>query len=465
MTLKQVLLAMTVNFGLVFGISSTHGQDANTRAAIVESVHNETPGFMVRVDVNHANRIYRAGEDLKVTVKSEKAGYLYLVYTQADNKLSVLFPNKYQTDNYIPASELVHIPPREGATFRIRIGEPLGEEVLTAIVSPEPLKSLDTKSLTTGIGTEVGYETVKAAFVEGTRENTVRFSEHHVKIKTVSADVPVTTRKPRRIGVFIGLSRFKDRNIPQLSICHLDAYTMCEVMKPGLDHAFLLTNEQATLKNIEDCIRRTLVELSEPGDEIFIFWSGHGGRCADQNGDEKDGLDEYLVAYDSQRNKYETMLLDDQFGRWVQGLDGRKIVVILDTCHSAGNATNEKQISKGLDSPGIKAIGDAADFLDGELARTKDLGQQETAILASSRAAQVSFERRQGDLSAMTYFLTKLLLASTDGVTLNQAYEHVRVEVPRYISREFPGTTQDPVLIDETTPPVYLLPKRSSPRE
>ena len=82
----------------------------------------------------------------------------------------------------------------------------------------------------------------------------------------------------------------------------------------------------------------------------------------------------------------------------------------------------------------------------------------ETAILASSRAAQVSFERREGGLSAMTYFLANLIESSDGPVTLQQAYRHVSVKVPDYVKDRFPGATQEPVLVNQTSPPVYLRP-------
>jgi len=175
-------------------------------------------------------------------------------------------------------------------------------------------------------------------------------------------------------------------------------------------------------------------------------------------------MDEYLVPWDAIRNDYSTMLLDDAFGRWVQELDGRKIVVILDTCHSAGQATNEKAIASygksiSTDASYTKSLGDGAvDFLDGEFARTKDIGQKETAILASSKASQVSFERREGDLSAMTYFLANLLKSSNGPVTLEQAFVHLSSKVPEYIREQFPGGVQEPVLVNQTTPPLYLRP-------
>ena len=62
-------------------------------------------------DLTGENRIYREGELMSISVKSEKRGYLYLLYCQADNKVAVLFPNKSQRNNNIPAGRDVLVPP------------------------------------------------------------------------------------------------------------------------------------------------------------------------------------------------------------------------------------------------------------------------------------------------------------------------------------------------------------------
>ena len=38
-----------------------------------------------------------------------------------------------------------------------------------------------------------------------------------------------------------------------------------------------------------------VVRESEPGDTVWIHYSGHGGRVRDQDGDEEDGYDETLI--------------------------------------------------------------------------------------------------------------------------------------------------------------------------
>ena len=143
----------------------------------------------------------------------------------------------------------------------------------------------------------------------------------------------------------------------------------------------------------------------------------------------------------------ETMLLDNAFGRWIQDLDGRRVVVILDTCYAGGQSSQMKGIS---DSP------DYFDFIDSEVARTKDIGPDAAAMLCLSDAHEVSAERKEGDVSVMTFFLIKLILDGQQ-VTLTAAYDYVKREVPEYIKKRFPDREQTPILVGKIGE-VYLRP-------
>ena len=444
------------------------------RGVVVEEVRNDRPSFMVRVDVDHPDRTYRGGEEMRVRVVSEKAGYLYLLYCDADKNITCLFPNSIHQENYIPAGRPIEVP-QPGSRFRLRIAPPYGQEVLKAIVSLAPLDRDQVKALVHDDPEVSVLGGVKAAYGQ-MKSQPAGWAEHYVSTMTMSPEGgapapggpenpppqnPAST--PRRVGVFLGINDFQDPQIRDLKVGENDAVTMAEVMKRkcGLQEAIVLVGEQATLKNIEDAVRKRLPAVTRPGDTVVLYWSGHGARCADDNGDESDGFDEYLVPYDGRfadlATIRQTMLLDDTFGRWFQELDGRQLLVILDTCHSGGQSAQEKSLAKGLGNE-EPAAGAEFDFLDGELARAKDIGQEETALLASSMANQVSFERKEGDLSTMTYFLVEQLNLGSESVTLLAAYESMKQRVAEYVEQMFPGTTQTPVLVDNLSPPFFLRP-------
>lgn len=454
------------------------------------AVQNQQPAFMVRVNVDRPDGIYEEGQLMEVSVESEKSGYLYLLYKQADGSEKCLFPNQYDSDNSITAGRKITLP-TTSTRFRLRIAPPLGDELLIALVTLKPLsgQAFGGKSLTRSVVTDINLDTLIAKGVQvELRDKPAAWAEHSVRVRTVAKSQ--RNSKPadhKRIGLFVGISDYADDRIGDLSICHTDAQVMAEVMRKvgRLNGIGLLVNQQATRKAIEQAFEELKLK-SKPGDEVFIYWSGHGASCADTNGDEADGRDEFLVTHDGNPEDIAgTMVLDDTLGRWVQALDGRKVCVILDACHSGGQATGKgvEGARGGLKSPeaadggiirdaadlpsgvldslfkgpaataagGLGGFGTTpapADFLDSELGRIKDINQKDAAMLFSSASDQISAERRDGKLSVMTYFLVEKLLGSSS-LTLAEGYQHVRVEVPKYMQAHFPGREQTPQLIPE----------------
>lgn len=453
--------------------------ESDPRAVVVEEVRNDRPSFMVRVDVDKPQRVYRGGEEMMVNVVSAKDGYLYLLYCDAGGMVTCLFPNAFGEDNRIEAMKPVVLPQSpspDKSSFRLRIGPPYGQEVLKAIVSLEPMDTGALGRLILAEGARARLSGVRAVYVEEAKD-AGEWAEHHVKIVTQSpeggdnatdSDSGTASRlqrdagsgPARRVGVFIGISDYTDERIRDLRVCHRDASEVAKTLREcgQIGQGWVLVNEQATRRNIEQTIRSRVAEATRPGDSVIIYWSGHGSRCADDGGDEKDGFDEYLVPHDGNLDNLETirktMILDDTFGRWIQELDGRRVVIVLDTCHSGGLSSGQKAIGAAPD-PSIPV---EFDFLDGELARVKDIGQRDTALLASSTSSQVSFERKEADLSTMTYFLVEQLRSSQGPVTVTEAFEQLRMSVTDYVTKNFPGTTQTPILVDNLSGPFLLRP-------
>ncbi len=460
-----IALALLAYAGTQLAAQAADQPAAGTRGVMVQDLRNEKAPFLVRVDVDRPDRVYRGGETMTVTVTSEEEGYLYLLYLSAEDELTCLFPNQVQADNRIPAEQEITVP-AASAEYLLRVVPPFGEEVLKAIVTTtyrDPTE-FGVESFTERAATPLQSDDFKGVSVELNRDRS-RWAEHQVMVRTVPPDSlePDGLRgvEPRRMGLFIGVTEYLDDRIRNLQVSHHDAQRMAQVMRQygQLDEVVVLVNEDATLSAIRQAFMETLVQRTRPGDKVFIFWSGHGGRCADDTGLEPDGYSEYLVPYDGRIDNLstirETMLLDQTFGRWVQELDGRRVIVVIDACYAAGQAEGQKGL--GLLDDDVPE-GFLNNFLDAILSRAKNIGQDEAAVLAASQAVQLAFERREGDLSVMTYFLAQKLEQADAGVTLQATYEYLQREVPAYVETNFPGVTQTPVLADQTTPPVYLRP-------
>ncbi|HEX5103908.1 MAG TPA: caspase family protein [Pirellulaceae bacterium] len=449
----------TLGLVAVAALALAEEPERNPRGVLIEQVRNDQPAFMVRIDVDHADRVYHPGDELRVRVRSGENGYLYLLYCDAANRVSCLYPNAFHADNRVAANQDVFLPRPVAAGeegFRITMGPPFGQELLKAVVFKEQLAPEMLARLMKSVESAAIQPGARGAVVEQVKS--LDWAEHHVAIEMKAREAAGQPRTARRVALCVGISAFADPQIRDLAVAHRDAAEIAKSLQQrcGFDQVWGLVNEHATRANIEQAIRRQLPAATRPGDTVLIYWSGHGSRCADDGGDEQDGFDEYLVPYDGKLTNVETirqsMILDDAFGRWIQDLDGRRVVVILDTCHSGGQGQGKSLPAAETAAAAPKGF----DFLDGELSRIKDIGQRETALIASSAASQVSFERREGDLSTMTYFLLAQLNAEGGSLELKQVFDVLERDVPRYIERAFPGTTQTPLMLSNLSAPLYL---------
>lgn len=98
----------------------------------------------------------------------------------------------------------------------------------------------------------------------------------------------------------------------------------------------VLTDEKATLQNIKAAFDEWLVNGTRAGDTAVLYFSGHGSTVPDQNADEDDGVDEVLCPYDMIPRGGYNIILDDELALWLKRLSGRRVVVIIDSCHSGG---------------------------------------------------------------------------------------------------------------------------------
>lgn len=97
-----------------------------------------------------------------------------------------------------------------------------------------------------------------------------------------------------------------------------------------------LENQAATRAAILEQLQR-FVGGTEPGDVVYIHFSGHGSQVEDRDGDEADGLDESILPYDA-RTAGVPDITDDELGAILAGLATDRAWVVLDSCHS-GTAT------------------------------------------------------------------------------------------------------------------------------
>jgi metacaspase-1 len=117
--------------------------------------------------------------------------------------------------------------------------------------------------------------------------------------------------------------------------CENDANDMAAIAhSQGYASTTVLLTQQATAGAFLDEMLALAGKL-QPGDILFLSYSGHGGQVPDLDGDEgDDGLDETWCLYDR-------MLIDDElfrlFSRFAPAV---RILMLSDSCHSGTVARN-----------------------------------------------------------------------------------------------------------------------------
>lgn len=95
---------------------------------------------------------------------------------------------------------------------------------------------------------------------------------------------------------------------------------------------------QPTGKNIR-WVLNDLVRSAEPGDFLFVHYSGHGTRLPAETGEDDDtGFDECIVPCDM------NLITDDDFRDFVDQVPhGCRITIVSDSCHSGGLIDEAKE--------------------------------------------------------------------------------------------------------------------------
>jgi hypothetical protein len=112
--------------------------------------------------------------------------------------------------------------------------------------------------------------------------------------------------------------------------CENDVDNVADMLRPLRYQIETLKTSEATAENILNALNAAASQLVN-GD-IFVFhFSGHGGQQPSLNGDELDGQDETLVAYDRE-------IVDDELDQiWLKMKPGVRIVMLSDSCNSGTN--------------------------------------------------------------------------------------------------------------------------------
>jgi hypothetical protein len=102
-------------------------------------------GFLLEIETTPASPHLRDGEELRLTFRSTREGYLTVLNVLADDRVALLFPNPYDEDRLLAEGEERSVPGEEarrrGVRFRAFLpeGRERAAEMILAVITRDPL--------------------------------------------------------------------------------------------------------------------------------------------------------------------------------------------------------------------------------------------------------------------------------------------------------------------------------------
>lgn len=237
------------------------------------------------------------------------------------------------------------------------------------------------------------------------------------------------------------------------------------VMRGGFpeSNVRMLLNHDATKAAIEEGITEWLVGNARPGDNVVIFYAGHGSQMWDEDGDEDDGLDETIAPADVMASSTEFDISDDQFNDWLGMLPTDNVMVVLDNCNSGTGTRDVTPFSKGrLLARDINDIerpaGAARRALPGQTEDDTGFDSQQTRVLelAAAQPFQVAVDaffpavegREAFHGGAFTTFLVQQMWKAPEDASYEDVFEDAYEALKRNRFQQDPYISDDVSLKD-----------------
>lgn len=260
----------------------------------------------------------------------------------------------------------------------------------------------------------------------------------------------------KKYALVVGISKFANHagGLSDLRYADADALALTRFLQTpaggrfNADNILLLTNEQATLASLQKAMKSFIIQPG-PDDLVLIFIATHGSPdpFAQQN--------LYFLTYDTNVDRMaDTAFAMKDFKRMLDNnVRARRLVLLVDTCHSAGLTGSRGESSRGLENNLINLYAE------------KLLYQEEgKAIITSSDVNESSQEspRWGGGHGVFTHYLLQGMggMADSDSdlvVTVGELFRYVRKQVRdateyRQNPRMQPGTNEDLALAAVASP-------------
>ena len=308
------------------------------------------------------------------------------------------------------------------------------------------------------------------------------------RIGTIAAALPLLAFGPQeRVApthwaLIVGISdyiNFADEEGGDLPGAEHDARRIRDalVMARGFPEANvrMLLNHEATKAAIQEGVTGWLVDNARPGDNVVIFYAGHGSQMWDESGDEDDGLDETIAPADVLAESTDFDISDDEFNEWLGLLPTDNVLVVLDNCNSGTGTRDVTPFSRGrllardldaIERPAAaarRAIGDLPDEtgFDATGTRVLELAAAQPYQVAVDAYFPAADGREAFHGGAFTTFLVQQLWKAPADATYQEVFEEAHQALKRNRFQQDPYISEDVALKDR---PLFFVEGATSGR-
>lgn len=232
---------------------------------------------------------------------------------------------------------------------------------------------------------------------------------------------PAVAPRPRAHAVVIGIERYREA-LPRADFAASDARSTAEhfrrVLGVPAENTAVLTDDRATKSDFEKYFERWLPNRVEPGDEVYVYFSGHGAP------NPKTGTS-YLVPFDAdptyiEQTGYPVARLYAQLAK----LRAKRVLVAMDSCFSGSGGRSV--IAKGA-RPLVSVV-------------QSDVPAP-LIVISASTGDQISNTYQEKRHGLFTYFFLEGL--RKNGSDLRASFDELKPKVARVARREY-NSDQDP---------------------
>lgn len=490
---RSVSMLLVIFLGLLVISQAVVVEEADSKGVNVEAVEKRGVRIWTR---QGCDSTYELGTLLNIRVKAKRSGYLTVFDLMPNGEVQILFPNRFQQNNYIQGGKVYKLPAREDP-FRLRISCPKGLDQLLAVVTEKKKKLVredfshysqnfpklrdskgevveQVKKGVNVIPAEDWWAADSCSFYVGAPGQYQYQDEDETEQPPVEPDQEVQpddgtentiSGKIQGRVLIIGIADYintsfehmgQEYKFKDLNYSVNDARDMKDLLEQKYTRVRTLINEDATYQKIKEGVKNWLGAVGK-NEVAVLYFSGHGAFQPDMNGDETDGFDEVLVPYGySKAGKF---IVDDQINEWLSGLISEKVVYIADSCHAG---TSSKAVRSFTTQATTKSAGNilgdsiGEDLTKTEGANVKGGSGKKIVALEASKPSQSAIEDEELRQGVFTYFLMQGLKgdADKDGndrISLEEVYEYSEQKVIQYTNSQ-----QEPICSGCDKTNVYL---------